>query len=382
MKMIQGFKKVPSSEEEDNSEIKESISFSLKENYLINNIWFIIFLVILFSVLLFWISTEIYDLKNVSSILSGKSKLSIIVNIYDKKSNLTHLLKSLIKQSLSSYELIITKNFEANYSSLPFEKLKRRNIHIKFIEYSKNDTNLKIKMDCALHALGDYILFINPEETFEDNFLEFYFNKATKEQIDITQFFQFYRYHQINTIFNQPQLFDSMFFRKDEISQTQYHLSGKIIKKNIFLDAMKDIDNYYFSQNNKFFDDSIILFMLFKKAESLIIIEKENYRNCKKKKYSCAEAIISQESYSKNELIDILNYLKFLVQYSKGVQEQRMAAQFFIDLLVKKEKTKNNYGKKEIKFLDEVINIYSNSEIINEFDKNIIRNYRKKIVIT
>jgi hypothetical protein len=237
-------------------------------------------------------------------------------------------------------------------------------------------------MDCALHALGDYILFINPEETFEDNFLEFYFNKANKEQIDITQFFQFYRYHQINTIFNQPQLFDSMFFRKDEISQTQYHLSGKIIKKNIFLDAMKDIDNYYFSQNNKFFDDSIILFMLFKKAESLIIIEKENYRNCKKKKYSCAEAIISQESYSKNELIDILNYLKFLVQYSKGVQEQRMAAQFFIYLLVKKEKTKNNYGKKEIKFLDEVINIYSNSEIINEFDKNIIRDYRKKIIVT
>ena len=380
--MITGFKKVPTSEAEANLEIMESNSFSLKENYLIQNIWFIIFLIILFSVLIFWISTEIYDLKSVYGILSRKSKLSIIVNIYDKKSNLTYLLRSLIKQSLTSYELIITKNFEANYSSLPFEKLKRRNIHIKFIEYSKNDTNLKIKMDCALHALGDYILFMNPEETFEDNFLEFYYNKATKEQIDITQFFRFYRYHQIDTIINQPKLFDSMFFSQDEISQTQYHLSGKIIKKNIFLDAMKDIDNYYFSQNNKFFDDSIILFMLFKKAESLIIIKKENYRNCKIKNYSCAEVVISQESYSKNELIDILNYLKFLVQYSKGVQEQRMAAQFFIDLLVKKEETINNYGKKEINFLDEVINLYSNSEIINEFDKHIIRDYRKKIIVT
>ena len=380
MKMIKGFKKVPSSEEEANKEIEESSSFSLKDNYLINNIWFIIFLIILFSVLLFWISTEIYELKNIFS--TEKSKLSIIVNIYDKKSNLTHLLRSLIKQSFSSYELIITKNFEANYSSLPFEKLKRRNIHIKFIEYSQKDTNLKIKMDCALHALGDYILFMNPEETFEDNFLEFYYNKATKEEIDITQFFQFYRYHQNNIIMNQPKLFDSMFFRKDEISQTQYHLTGKIIKKNIFLDAMKDIDNYYFSQNNIFFDESIILFMLFKKAESLIIMNKEDYKLCYKEKYSCAEVVVSQESYSKNELIDILNYLKFLVQYSKGVQEQRMAAKFFIDLLVKKENTINIYGKKEINILDEVINLYSNSEIINEFDKNIIRNYRKKIVLT
>jgi hypothetical protein len=380
MKMIKGFKKVPTSETETNSEIEESNSFSLKENYLINNIWFIIFLLIFFSVLIFWISTEICDLKNVYGILSGKSKLSIIVNIYDKKSNLTHLLRSLMEQSLSSYELIITKNFEANYSSLPFGKLKRKNIHIKFIEYSKNDTNLKIKMDCASHAFGDYILFMSPEETFTDNFLEFYYNKATKEKLDIIQFFSFYSYLEINTIMNQPHLFDSMFFNKDEIRQTQYHLSGKIIKKDIFLDAMKDIDNYYFSQNNKYFDDSIILFMLFKKAESLIVLNKENSLYCSY--YPCPEVMISHRNYSKNELIDILNYLKFLVQYSKGVQEQRMAAQFFIDLLVKKEETINNYDKKEINFLDEVINLYLNSEIINEFDKNIIRDYRKKIIVT
>ena len=378
--MIKGFKKVPTSEAEANSEIMESNSFSLKENYLIQNIWFIIFLIILFSVLIFWISTEIYDLTNVYGILSRKSKLSIIVNIYDKKSNLTYLLRSLIKQSLTSYELIITKNFEANYSSLPFGKLKRKNIHIKFIEYSKNDTNLKIKMDCASNAWGDYILFLSPEETFSDNFLEFYYNKATKEKLDITQFFQYYSYHQINTVMNQPLLFDSMFFNQDEIRQTQYHLPGKIIKKDIFLDAMKDIDNYYFSQNNKFFDDSIILFMLFKKAESLIILKKENTKFCSY--YPCPEFVISQKNYSKSDLIDILNYLKFLVEYSKAVQEQRMAAKTFIDLLVKKEETINNYGKNEIKFLDEVINLYSNSEMINDFDKNIIRDYRKKIIVS
>ena len=293
---------------------------------------------------------------------------------------MTHLLRSLFEQSFSSYELIITKNFEANYSSLPFGKLKRKNINIKFIEYSKNDTNLKIKMDCATNALGEYILFLSPEETFNENLLEFFYNKATKEKIDITQFFDFYHYHQINMIMKQPQLFDSMFFNKDQICQTQYHLSGKIIKKVIFLDAMKDIDNYYFSQNNKYFDDSIILFMLFKKAESLIILGKENARYCSY--YPCPEVLISKKKYSKIELIDILNYLKFLVQYTNSVQEQRMAAQFFIDLLVKKEETLYNYGKKEINYLDEVINLYTNSEIINEFDKNIIKKYRKKIIAT
>lgn len=378
--MIKGFKKLPTSEIEANSELEESSSFSLKDNYLINNIWFILFLIIFFSVLIFWISSEIFDLKNAYGILSRKSKLSIIVNIYDKKSNLTHLLRSLLEQSFSSYELIITKNFEANYSLIPFEKLKRKNINLKFIEYSKNDKNLKIKMDCASHAWGDYILFLSPEETFTQNDLEFYYNKATKENLDITQFFQYNYYQQTNVILNQPKLFDSMFFEKDEILQRQYHLIGKIIKKDIFLDAMKDIDNYYFSQNNQFFDDSIILFMLFKKAKSLIILRKENTRFCSY--YPCPEFIISQKNYSKNELIDILNYLKFLIEYSKAVPEIRMAAQFFIDLLVKKEETINNYGKKEIEILDEVINLYSNSEIVNDFDKKLIREYRKKIIVT
>ena len=58
-----------------------------------------------------------------------------------------------------------------------------------------------------------------------------------------------------------------------------------------------------------------------------------------------------------------------------------MAAKTFIDLLVKKKETINNYGKNEIKFLDEVINLYSNSEMINDFDKKIIRDYRKKIIV-
>jgi hypothetical protein len=49
MKMITGFKKVPTSEAEANSEIMEFNSFSLKENYLIQNIWFIIFLIIYFQ---------------------------------------------------------------------------------------------------------------------------------------------------------------------------------------------------------------------------------------------------------------------------------------------------------------------------------------------
>ena len=62
-----------------------------------------------------------------------------------------------------------------------------------------------------------------------------------------------------------------MFFNKDEIKQNQFHLSGKIIKKKVFIEAMKDIDLFYLeNNNNRFFDETMIILKLFKKAESFM----------------------------------------------------------------------------------------------------------------
>jgi hypothetical protein len=74
-------------------------------------------------------------------------------------------------QSISYYEIIITKNFESNYSSLAFDKFKKKNVKIKIIQYNENDTNLKIRIDSATRARGDYILFMNPEDYFSEDCL-------------------------------------------------------------------------------------------------------------------------------------------------------------------------------------------------------------------
>ena len=385
---ISEFKKIPTSENEEAQEFAETKS-SILDKVLsadfpnsLKSIWFLLFLIIFGIIFIYWTSTELYWLLFDSNIITGQSKLTIIINLFNKKQNLTHLLRSLIDQSINSYEIIITKNFKPNFSNLGFEKFKKKNVDIKFIQYGEKDTNLKIRIDSASSARGEYILFLNPDDYISKNILNDCYKTAIKEKLDIIQYSHFHDNIYLNEILHQPKLFDSMFFIKDDIRQRQFHLTGKIIKKKVFLEALKDIDNFYLENNNNiYFDETMIILKLFKKAESFMKIKEVGIQTkCEKK--NCPKSLIDKKSYRKNELKDILIYLKFLIQYTdKKVLEKRMAAKFFIETLVQKEKTRNNYNKELIYLLDEIFDLYSKCDLINDYDINLINNYRKSIRI-
>ena len=252
---IYEFKKIPTSENETSelTGIKNSFKneFKGKESFsFFNNIWLIIFFIIFGLIFILWISTEFYWVLFEYDIVTGQSKLTIIINVFDKRHNLTHLLRSLMQQSISSYEIIITKNFKYNYSDTPFSKFKKKNVNIKIIQFDEKDTNLKIRINSASVASGEYIIFLNLDENLSTNILSECLKTAIKKNIDIAQYNYFHDDIFFDNILHQPKLFDSMFLDKDSIKQKQFHLSGKIIKKNIFINAMKDIDNFYLENNN------------------------------------------------------------------------------------------------------------------------------------
>jgi hypothetical protein len=369
------FTKLPSSEVEANSGMfkENEEKYNLFENKL-----FIIFAIIFIIIFILWVLAELLFEYN---IVSQQSKLSIIINTFDKKHNLTYLLRTLMDQSISYYEIIITKNFESNYSSLAFDKFKKKNVKIKIIQYNENDTNLKIRIDSVTRARGDYILFMNPEDYFSEDCLGKYLKLAIKNNYDITSYDSFHDKYEVNTIISQPQLFERMLFDKDIIQQSEFHLSGKIIKKEIFLESVKDIDEFYLENNNKYFEQSMLVFKVYKKAYNFMKVKgREANQTCNKS--FCPKKLIYKDGYSRNELRDIIIYLKFLIQYTDNkVLEKRMAIKLFIEILVKKEKTKQNFRQNEdlIEFLDEVISLYSQCDIINEYDKKLIKDFRDDI---
>lgn len=372
------FKKIPTSENDDSSEYKTSyIDMGGKFRFL-NNKWFLIFLV--FSIIfVLWLSTELYWIIFEYNIINGNSKLSIIINTTDKKHNLTYLLRSLASQKFSAYEIIITKNYQSKYSELGFSKFKRRNAKIRIIQYDKNDTNINIRIDSASYAKGEYILFLDSDDYFDENILSESYLTAINRKTDITQFNYFHDELESNEIIYQTRLFDSIYLNKDKIEPTQFHLSGKIIKKDLFIEAVKDIDYFYLKNNNNiYFEESMINFKLFKKANSFIKLENEEKKVCKKK--LCPKNILNQKNYSKEELRDILLYLKFLIQNTEEkVLEKRMASKFFLNFLVDKNQTKKHYDQELFKLLEEIVDLYSTNKLINNNDIKLINNYKNNI---
>ena len=389
---LYGFKRIPTSETEENTEVerkKHKKNSSLKrrryeetDNFT-NISYFTIFIFILALFIIFWALQQLYWILIYYDIIKIKPKLSIIINVYDKKSNLTKLLKSIMDQSITYYEIIITKNFfHIDYNQTDFEQFKRKDVKIRIIQYGENDSNVKIRIDSGSIAKGEYILFINPNEYFSKNNLNLLFQKAIKNEIDITQYNSFYDDIEFNTIVTQPKLFDSMFFDHDIIRQTHFHLTGKFIKKECFLEAVKDIDNFYLENNNIYYEENMILFKLFKKANTFLKLKIKPYGNKKCNIKHCSFQLIVKESYTKDQIKDALIYLKFLYQYTDyNVIEKRMSIKLFINILVSKPIVKNKYDHILIKLLDEVIELYLNCDLINEYDINLLKQYRRNIII-
>lgn len=380
-----GFKKLPTSEIEEFTEAKERPSTAKKiesrNSYnIFKNTWFLIFLIIFVIILLIWIPTELYWLLVEYNIMDS-SKLSIIINSFDKKHNLTNLLRNLANQRLSSYELIITNNYNKQFNDLPFKKFKKNKVEIKFLQFNENDSNQKIMIESASAAKGEYIIFldINGDAKLPKNYLRDCYINTIKYKLDITEINYYHNDLMIDEMINQPRLYDSFFFHQDSIEQKQYHLTGKIINKNLFFDLFKDVDIFYLENNNNLFGESMILLKLFKRARSYMQIRKlEISRKCHRR--SCPAQIFNKYNYNKSELKDILIYLKFLFQYTdKKVLQKRMAAKMFIELLVQKDKTKRSYNKELSNLLGEVADLYTNCDLINDYDIKLINDYRKSV---
>ena len=60
------------------------------------------------------------------------------------------------------------------------------------------------------------------------------------------------------------------------------------------------------------------------------------------------------------------------------VQEKRMAAKIFNDILIS-NRVKSFYTDELFDLINDTINLYINNDLINDIDKNVIRDYRQGI---
>ena len=203
-------------------------------------------------------------------------KISIII-MNNKKAvdtKLEELYESIESQSFPDKEIIINKNdmilssnFNANGTIFKESTL---------VEYKIDTGKIMQRYDLVNMAKGEYILFIQSDDTFSQNVLSQIYEKASNDKLDILEYKTYHKPPPKNRIIYQPEIFSSMYFGLDDFKRlNQFHLCGKLIKKEFFLNTFQKlkIAPFYFKENIQNFDQSMILLILFREAKTFEAID-------------------------------------------------------------------------------------------------------------
>jgi len=305
--------------------------------------------------------------------------LSVIINSFNSKNDLVSLVKNIISKNIDNSEIIISTNYNFNSNSFSEQEkeLKNKNISMKFIEYNEKTNTLKMKIDSAIKSNGKYIIFISPEEVLSLDIFNNY-KKYIKDNIDIIQYDLEFDHIGNNIIIYQPQLYESLFFGgRDSFDLNHFHVNGKLYKREIFVNAFKNLDKLYLEQSDRYFDEIMIVCLVYQNANTLIKLKQStscNRNKCQKHQYR-------RYNFNNKEILkDTVLFLKFLYEYTgkDKVQEKRMAAKIFNDILIS-NRVKSFYTDELFDLINDTINLYINNDLINDIDKNVIRDYRQGI---
>ena len=303
-------------------------------------------------------------------------KISIIImnNYIEIENNFEKLFLSIESQSFPNKEIFIIKSYSENDSS--WDNLNNYKNKATIVKYGKNTGRLKQRYDIINMAKGEYILFIEGNDEFSSNeILNQIYEKASKDKLDILEYKPYHNNLEKNKIYYQPELFSSMYFGRDNFNKlVQFHLCGKLIQREFFLNIFKkeNISPFYFNQDLHNFDQSMLLLLLFRYAENYEIFEKDGTNN------NCNKCEKVRHITNLKEGLDLLVYMRFLVEHTgNNVPEKRMAADIFTNDFLNKRI--NFISKEDLNMVSETLDLYLNCDKIGEQEKERIHNYKNDI---
>ena len=232
------------------------------------------------------------------------------------------------------------------------------------------------RYDLVNMAKSECILFIQSDDKLSQNVLSQIYEKALNDKLDILEDKTYHQSPPKNRIIYQPEIFSAMYFGLDDFKKLiQFHLNGKLIKREFFLNTFQKlkIAPFYFKENIQNFDQSMILLILFREAKTFEAIDiQSTNKPCSR----CEKDMIIPKM---SDALDLLIYMKFLIEYTENhVPQKRMAANVFIyDFLNKRI---NFTNKDELILLKETIDLYLNCDKIGEEDLRRFLNAKKNVM--
>ena len=317
-------------------------------------------------------------------------KFTIIIPVYNRENCITRVLRSIQNQSYKNIEIILVDDKSEDDSVKIIQKFQEKDKRIRLIKHKTNQGTLISRNDGALHARGEYIAFVDPDDLLYPGILkklsgatEIYasevirFDAFSYSQNNIIKY-DYGNFFKRNQIIIQPEIFQQTFFEEDGmLFQQNLFLWGKIIKRELFLELIDNLTDYYKRQHWTLYEDNAMDFVLMKYAQTYTFIEENGYIYCYNKASSYSNR---NEAYKANRTIkDVFLLAEICFDYTNNNEYEKEMAIFQLKRLLTEYHKSLEIVNDGFEYYYRVLDKFAQCKFFSELNQRYIKIIRETI---
>lgn len=327
--------------------------------------------------------------------LTNNPKITVIITVYNGEAYLQTSILSIRNQDLKDIEILLIDDGSSDNSVEFIKTLSKKEPRIVLYQNKENRGMLFTKTKGVLLAKGEYVLLLDEDDMIvQRDALSTLYKEAESNNLDLLGFklihskpklkkIKYERTYIDNPIIFQPELSEMMFkhISKGKIKKIGGLLTNYLIKKNILIKVIKNLDQKLLNEKMNYHDDFLLFFLLTRSANSLKQIDRIFYlvllgwkKSNKKVKFRLK---VKKKNWKYKRCYDLLKFNEFILKNTRNSFYDKKVAFFSLDkyLLSYYCRKYQPIQEKAIK----VSNLYLSNKYIEERDKNKIIKFLNEI---
>jgi glycosyltransferase involved in cell wall biosynthesis len=317
-------------------------------------------------------------------------KISIISPFYNRQKYISRFIKSVQNQNFINIELIFVDDNSLDNGANIIKRYKNKDKRIILIKNKKNRGTFFARNIGVLHSRGKYVILPDPDDIISQDILKVSYKYAVKNGYEIVRFLTYDGGGQIgyekfldkleDKPIYQPELSTYLFYATSNLEINDLSINNKLIKKEIYIKALNELNSYYFNMYITNYEDRIINYLIHRKAKSLYFIKKIGYRYLRS-----SESVSNQMFKLSEQRIDfIFKYIKFLFEYTKNIKREKDIVNIVLTILNRRKNNMKSHissmnFNSNWKFYYDIINMFLDNEFISEENKIIFKDLKRII---
>lgn len=324
------------------------------------------------------------SIKKIFYFIKKEPKISVIIPVYNCQKTIKYSLMSIQNQLLLDYEIILINDFSKDNSKKIIESIQKKENRIIIINNNRNMGTLYSRNIGVLASRGKYIFPLdNDDILFNPKLFGLLYKEGKNNNYDIIGFKTIYGLNylcSVDNMFNEPFIknkADKIVVQPKlkflSIKNNDCHIWGKLIKTEIYKNAINSMGIKRYSVYLCFAEDDVMVFMIF--SSSKVYKYLPIYGLFHLNSNNTASFTLSKN----HKLFSKIYYLDILFQFTdNNFKEKRYVSNFAI-ILSKMFNFRTTMNTRS--YLKQVINKLLNCNFIEKKQKNEIKNSFKKYII-